>query len=139
MHHLNSTTSRAMPRSFASDLLLSIFLARLANVNLFPPRNVAPFLLTRQFKRHSNVASRAAQRWIRHFLKQPTQKYFAETDNKTTNRFGIEFYFFSASLLCVLGEWNFFRVFFLLIAQSRYDGLFFCRRAIESFFKAPKA
>lgn len=51
----------------------------------------------------------------------------------------LNFIFFLLRFYAFSENGTFFVSFFLLIAQSRYDGLFFCRRAIESFFKAPKA
>lgn len=84
MHHLNSTTSRApSPRIYCYQFF-SCQCEPFSAAQCY-----ALFLFARQFERHSNVSSRAAQRWIRHFLKQPTQKlqkYFAETDNKTRGR-----------------------------------------------------
>lgn len=109
-----------------SDLLLSIFLAiqKAANRRFVAFR----FVLVRQPAKRIRNVSQPKDGFD--FLKQPTQKYFAETDNKTRER-RIElesnyflFHAFSARMELL------FRVFFY--CTRSFDGLF-SAASIESF------
>lgn len=69
------------------------------------------------------------------FLKQPTQKYFAETDNKTRGRrIDLELNYFLFHAFSERME-LLFRVFFYC-ARS-FDGLFLLHQLNHSFTRAP--